>query len=232
MDLFLIILFIVIGYFLALLVSMMHLDSKVSISSLALAVLIIYGCGIGIIVCVAKYVGELGSTLYVCCGFYAVGYWIYKGYGILNKKIKIQWGPFLTFLAYVFAVLYITLIMRVDGKEVSIQMQIFNWAKSTEKIYDSSSFQHVILNFVMFLPIGAIFPFIEEQMEKIFVPATSFGLLFSFLIETSQLILKSGICDIDDIISNTLGTAAGALIIIVYTKQKGKAGTKKRLISL
>lgn len=222
MGMFLLILLIVVGYFLFFLAIVTHMNSRIEISFVALVALIIYGCSLGILVSIGKYVGNFGIILYVVSGLYSIGYWIYRGFCILNEKNKIQWGAFLTLFAYVFAVLYITLFMRVDGADINVQMHIFNWLNSMGDMNKSSSFQHMLLNFCMFLPIGAIFPFITENKERVFGSTISFGILVSFLIETSQLLLRSGVCDIDDIISNTLGTVAGVFVVTIYTIQKDR----------
>ena len=45
-------------------------------------------------------------------------------------------------------------------------------------------------------------------------------MLLSVLIETEQRLFHTGRCDIDDIVENTLGAAAGALLSDVYLNVK------------
>lgn len=220
MNLFLIILLIVAGYFICFVLAASRLDSRTSLSTLALVVLLIYGCAAGIIILIGKYFGQSGLLLYAVCLVYSLAYWIWKGYQSTGKRHKIQWGPFLTLLAYILAILYLTLITRESGAEHRIQMHVFNWLNSSAQSNNISTFSHTFSNFVMFIPLGIVFPFITENTEKKFVAGASFGMLLSVLIETGQLLFHSGLGDIDDILANTLGAAAGALLSAVYLKVK------------
>lgn len=220
MELLLLILFIVVGYFIAFSMILMRVNSKVSILEVALIVLVIYGSIVGAFIYPLKYFGELGFLLYIFCIFYSLIYWGYKGTQAIKNKNKIQVGPFLLFLSYILAVLYITLIMREESEASVIQMELFRWIHSVSHFQATSTFQHMLLNCAMFIPIGVVFPFISEKQKGKFIPSISFGMAMSVVIESGQLFLRSGICDIDDIVSNTLGTAIGALITIVYKELK------------
>ena len=66
--------------------------------------------------------------------------------------------------------------------------------------------QHMFLNVVLFVPVGLLYSVLPKKCRKVFVPAISFGLMLSVLIETVQLLFEFGTCDIDDIISNFMGT--------------------------
>ena len=64
----------------------------------------------------------------------------------------------------------------------------------------------------MFVPVGIGVPLLTEKGRGKLLTGASFGLLLSVVIETGQLILHSGTCDIDDMIFNTLGSVTGAVM--------------------
>lgn len=67
-------------------------------------------------------------------------------------------------------------------------------------------------NLALFFPWGVLLPMLDKRLKN----AKSFFLLTACVIiavELTQLILKVGICDIEDFILNMLGAAAGWLII-------------------
>lgn len=70
-------------------------------------------------------------------------------------------------------------------------------------------------NIVWFIPFGMYLQWLGKWNLKIVV---AIGFLFSLLIETMQYILGTGISELDDLVLNTFGTAAGAGITICFNK--------------
>ena len=66
----------------------------------------------------------------------------------------------------------------------------------------------MILNIFMMVPFGLLLPYLPKIFLK-FGPTAFAGLTFSLLIEVSQLVLRRGIFETDDLINNTLGTLIG-----------------------
>lgn len=223
---FLIILIIVGGYFICLGLAMSRSDSKQSVSALAVIVMLVYSCVVGMFVAVRQYLGELGLVLYAAAIIYSCLYWGWKIYRLWNEKPQIRKGILLTLGTYLLAVLYITTFMRKSGTNSQVQMFVMNWLFAAKESGAVESFDHVLLNVAMFVPIGVLFPLAADEDGGKFISAVSFGMLVSVIIETGQLIFHYGTCDIDDIISNTVGTAIGALIVMIW--QKGKRSIKDR----
>jgi glycopeptide antibiotics resistance protein len=87
---------------------------------------------------------------------------------------------------------------------------------------------HLLLNILMFIPFGALYPLmtptekdLESQRNSRFrttapvkyVSAVIFlGFAYSAVIESLQLVLSLGICDMADIFGNGVGTIIGACI--------------------
>lgn len=65
----------------------------------------------------------------------------------------------------------------------------------------------MILNVILFVPLGFFLPLLWRRFDR-FSPVVMAGVLVSLLIETLQM-FGLGITDINDLITNTLGTCAG-----------------------
>lgn len=70
------------------------------------------------------------------------------------------------------------------------------------------SHAYVIENLMLFIPFGILLPLCLPKARKSWVCILS-GCLISILIETVQYLTQRGNCELDDVIMNTLGTAAG-----------------------
>lgn len=77
-----------------------------------------------------------------------------------------------------------------------------------------------VLNVILFLPFGFFLPLLYKKFNRI-GRAVLAGLLFSLLIETLQLFGR-GSSDINDLITNTVGTALGYLIYRFVSKLIGE----------
>ena len=71
----------------------------------------------------------------------------------------------------------------------------------------------MIDNILLFLPLGTILYRIYPKICILIVPA-----LISIIIEISQFVSKTGICELSDIISNGLGGIIGYIVGSVLTK--------------
>ena len=67
---------------------------------------------------------------------------------------------------------------------------------------------NVVGNFMMFIPTGIILPILYKKLDS-FWKTVGVGALISLIIELIQLLLYTRYTSIDDVIINTLGTAAG-----------------------
>ena len=80
-------------------------------------------------------------------------------------------------------------------------------------------------NVVGFMPFGMILPLICRNARGFFFITFS-GFTLSLCVEVTQLMTKLGSFDVDDLLMNTLGAAAGYLIFAVchgiYDKKRGR----------
>ncbi|MDO4620105.1 MAG: VanZ family protein [Lachnospiraceae bacterium] len=82
-------------------------------------------------------------------------------------------------------------------------------------------------NVAGFLPFGFFLPVITKKLrsgEKV----TALGACFSIVVELVQLLTKTGSCDVDDVMLNTLGTAAGYLLFLVCDHLRLNSRAKHR----
>ncbi len=94
--------------------------------------------------------------------------------------------------------------------------------------FSSEGCMTYILNIIMFMPLGFLLPLIWADYRKL--KKTVFvGIGLSFTIEFCQLFCLRA-TDIDDLTMNTLGTAFGFVIWIVFHKIFSKSGEKAAAI--
>ncbi len=74
-------------------------------------------------------------------------------------------------------------------------------------------FLNLIGNIIGFLPFGFFLPVITKKNRHLW-KVTLMGLATSAAVEFVQLVTRSGVCDIDDVILNTLGAVFGYLLFL------------------
>lgn len=80
----------------------------------------------------------------------------------------------------------------------------------------SYSFQYIGLNILLFVPFGYLLKKLYGHKNGMWI--TLHGMFFSLLIECMQYTLCLGWFDIDDIISNTLGTCLGYVLCLATNR--------------
>lgn len=80
---------------------------------------------------------------------------------------------------------------------------------------------NMIGNVAAFMPFGFFLPIISRRSKK-WYNTVMFGFVFSLMLETLQLVFKVGSFDVDDMLLNTLGAAAGYLCyrLVQWTRCK------------
>lgn len=112
---------------------------------------------------------------------------------------------------YVIFVLLITLLTRTQLANPTAAWQPFwSWQKVIVS-HNQRLLEKKLLNLLMLLPVGILFASIYRRMplRRVFC----IGAFFSSAIEVSQLVLRLGLFEWDDIIHNTLGCVLGAAIV-------------------
>lgn len=118
-------------------------------------------------------------------------------------------------ILYFIAIVYLTLMFR-ENSGATLKLEPF-W--SYRKIMvDSEARADILKNIWLFIPLGAILYRIHPSGRMILIP-----LGLSILIEAIQYFAGTGFCELDDVISNTLGGLIG------YEMEKLIADIKNRL---
>lgn len=112
------------------------------------------------------------------------------------------------FRTYIVAIIIITFLSRESGSRLGFDLEI----GSTWGINNRNK-ALVVENVLLFVPFGLLAAWSIPAMRNIFTSLV-WGILFSWCIECMQLITQRGYFQIDDIITNALGTVIG---LIIYT---------------
>ncbi len=89
----------------------------------------------------------------------------------------------------------------------------------TVKITNWGELRNIILNILLFIPVGYLFPSLFPKL--LWWQMILLGLVFSLCIELLQLLSRLGYADVDDLINNTLGAAIGWLCYKLVLKGEG-----------
>ena len=139
----------------------------------------------------------IGIIIVVCC-IVLVLYYTRINYVMFVRKASIY-----MFIGYVALILCTTIIFRTESDEMRYVLCPF---KSYIGLYNRVLAQN-ILNIVLFMPIGFFAG--AALKKKHILNALKIGVGLSLSIEVAQLLSRRGICNIDDVIHNTLGCAIG-----------------------
>lgn len=117
---------------------------------------------------------------------------------------------------YVGVILAITFLSRESGSVSGVDLGLF----STWGINDRNN-AFVIENILLFIPYGMLAKWSFRRFNKWYQCALS-GVLFSFSIEYLQLLTHRGFFQLDDIITNGIGTLVGVGIagVILLCRKK------------
>ena len=116
------------------------------------------------------------------------------------------------FVAYTIFIVWYTLLKREPrGAERVFKSELF-WAIRgwivNPTIESKKEAVQYLLNILFFIPYGLLFPW-KDNWKRVFVTA----LVLSVFIELFRFIFNLGWCEVDDVISNTLGAMIGYWIL-------------------
>ena len=211
MQTILIVILMLCGYLYLLQIVTRRTANKNSLTLAAVVLLVIYSAITGALILILR---TLGSAEMILMAFLLLFASISLGlavYGMCRDFRKLNKGMLAVFLVYVLALAYITFFSREVREETVIKLVPFNSFAKALRTHSPDTINHLLLNIALFVPMGLLFPMIyPEKLSTIFF-VLPIGLMCTTLIESLQLILRLGHCDIDDIIANTLGTLLGYL---------------------
>ena len=204
-------------------------ENKSAVPFVAIVLLLIYTL---IAVPVVFIISQMGDTalilmailmLFSCIVLFAAVY------GLIHHFHEINKGMLALFLVYVLAVAYVTIFSRervrsVSSGEGGVYLFRFDLIEQAIRSRSLEPVNHLLLNVAMFVPLGFLLPFVHpEQLAKWYF-ALMAGLLFTTVIEATQMMLKLGQADLTDMVTNTLGALAGYLFYRLVSIFRGKIG--------
>lgn len=144
------------------------------------------------------------------------------------------------FAVYLFANLYLTLLSREESPKFSYDLELFGAYRQsfqldsgilgtirrllTEgypagiKLETSKLMEGVILNILLYVPMGCLLPIVWPKLGTAAV--ILIGFLSSLVTESIQLVFRLGLFEVDDLFNNTLGTILGALLFLLMKRKK------------
>lgn len=117
---------------------------------------------------------------------------------------------YLVFGAYLIAVLCLVGFPSIRDIRFDANINLIPIVGMADSIRDT------LLNVLLFIPLGCFLPLLWVRYRSL-LPALGFGFLVSLTIEVSQLFTYRA-TDVDDLITNVLGTLCGFLLANGFTK--------------
>ena len=123
------------------------------------------------------------------------------------------------FVAYTIFIVWYTLLKREPRSfervfKPELFWEIRGWIENPTVVNKAEAVQY-LLNILFFIPYGFLFPW-KDNWKRVIVTA----LVLSVFLELSQFIFNLGWCEVDDVISNTLGAMIGYWILWKANKRK------------
>lgn len=143
---------------------------------------------------------------------------IMNGKKILNYKKALILS---IFIAYIYLVLNTTIFANFrDVMSSGINLDLFNsYKKVLYRFTNNIVWRDITLNILMFVPFGFLLPLLNKVFYKPYVTLI-LSFLFTIGIENTQLIIKVGAYDVDDIFNNFLGSIIGYCLVMSFLSSK------------
>ena len=141
-----------------------------------------------------------------------------------ERRVRLLGG--VLFLAYLALLVYLLFFADRYGRgaDAGYRMnlvpfrEIRRFLGSREALGKWAVFLNVYGNVLLFVPFGAILPVLHRRFRK-FPVTLACGIFLSAAVEFIQFASRRGSCDVDDVLLNTAGCAAGYLIFTLLKRQ-------------
>ncbi len=225
MQLVLVAILLLCGYFFLFQAVAKRAASRSAIPVLAVVLLLVYLLIALPLVLIISQMGGMSFTflalliLAAFIGLVAFLAFLFKNFRQINK------GMLLLFLLYLLMTGYFTIFSRRGRVQTEIMLK-FDSIEEAVRRHSLQPLQHLWLNVAMFVPLGMLFPAICPQHLNKLSCVLPLGMLLTTLIETTQLILRIGQCDLEDLVANTAGACLGLLLYRLYRRMAPERGTQ------
>ncbi len=218
MQLLLIVILLLCGYFYIFQAVARRAANRASVPLLAIVLLVVYLLISLPLVLIVSQMGGMSLVflslliLSAFFGVFAFFTFLIKNYRECNKT------ALLMFILYLLMVSYITVFARRGKTQTDILLS-FDSIQEAINRHSLAPLQHLWLNIVMFVPIGAFFAAVHPSLAR-FGIVLPLGLLLTTIIETTQLLMRNGQCDLEDLAANTLGACLGLLAFRLFNRMQ------------
>lgn len=133
---------------------------------------------------------------------------------ILFRRLKFrrfQYAAGAALYIWTFNVLVTTLLMREQAEDYRYDLRIFYQLKVGFTDGNSYALCELALNFLMLVPVGLLLPLLLKTRKRFIISALC-GAGLSAFIELTQLFLRLGEFQLDDLAANSLGAFAGSVL--------------------
>lgn len=191
--------------------------NKASLPVIAIVLLVIYAI---ISVSLVLIISQMGSMDYIvlsmlvlitCIGIASLLYGLVKNFRRLNKTVLVL------FVLFLLMVSYITIFSRSERSSTVILVSFDSIQEAIQR-RSLEPLEHLMMNVVMFIPLGALFALLDPGHTDKWRYVLPLGLILTTVIETTQLLLRLGHCDLEDLFANTLGACIGLLLVKIYLR--------------
>lgn len=150
-------------------------------------------------------------------------------YAVCRKKgRRFPWGKAVCAVLLVgwAAVTVFVTLLRSEPNEFAARqcnLQLFLAWREAYQRFTLQIWLNVLLNIALFVPLGVLLPLLWKPFRKWYA-ALGAGFGVSLLIELAQLLTARGMCDVDDLFTNTLGAMLGwcAAMLVLALHQKSR----------
>ncbi len=150
-------------------------------------------------------------------------------YAVCRRQgCRFPWGKAacaLLLVGWAAVTVFVTLLRSESGEFAVRQwnLQLFRAWREAYQRFTLQIWLNVLLNIALFVPLGFLLPLLTKWFRKWYA-ALGAGFGVSLLIELTQLFTGSGMCDVDDLFTNTLGAMLGwcAAMFVLALHQKSR----------
>lgn len=119
-------------------------------------------------------------------------------------------------LFWLFTIFSATLLARKETAEPKINLELFWTIQYAWKYHSRIHWFYIIGNIALFIPLGFLLS-INGKAFRSCVLTVLVGCVLSVTIEATQLFMKIGLCEFDDVFHNTWGTLLGYCMFRLIT---------------
>ena len=164
----------------------------------------------------------------VCGVILAVCYAVFR-----RRGRRFPWGKAvcaLLLVGWAAVTVFVTLLRGEPGVRMWNFQLFLAWREAYQR-FTLQLWLNVLLNIALFIPPGVLLPLLWKPFRQWYAMLLD-GFGCSLLIELMQLLTARGMCDVDDLFTNTLGAMLGWCVSMLFLSLREKSRAWKRYLAL